>query len=179
MFERGRIDNRAPEPTAVPVEIELLDGSIAKGKLMVSSGHAPLDAINNAGGFVEFVPYAGEARLIAKATIASIKLVGVPRAPNLKPRAGLTDDFDPHFILGVASDSSWEDIRAAYVQLSKAYHPDRYSSASLPGEVSDYLDAMARRVNAAYAALEATERTARRYRAELSPAIYMSPAKAR
>lgn len=174
MFERGRIDNRAAEPTPVPVELELLDGSVAKGKLMVASGHAPLDAINNAGGFVEFVPYAGEPRLIAKSTIASIKLVGVPRAPALRPRTGLGDDFDPHTILGVSSDSTWDDIRAAYVQLSKAYHPDRYSSASLPAEVGEYLDAMARRVNAAYAALEATERTARRFRADLAPAVYTS-----
>ncbi len=177
MFERGRIDNRPTEPTSVPVELELLDGSIAKGKLMVASGLAPLDAINNAGGFVEFVPYAGESRLIAKSTIASIKLVGVPRAPNLRPRAGGSDDFDPHAVLGISSQSTWDEIRAAYVQLSKAYHPDRYSSASLPAEVGDYLEAMARRVNAAYAALEATERNTRRFRADLSPAVFTSRAR--
>lgn len=174
MFERGRIDNRAAEPTPVPVELELLDGSTAKGKLMVASGHAPLDAINNAGGFVEFVPYSGESRLIAKSTIASIKLVGVPRTPNLRPRIGITDDFDPHMILGISTESTWDEIRAAYVQLSKAYHPDRYSSASLPVEVGEYLDTMARRVNSAYAALEATERTAKRFRAELAPAVFTS-----
>jgi hypothetical protein len=174
MFERGRIDNRAPEPTGIPVELELMDGTLAKGKLMVASSHAPLDAINNAGGFVEFVPYGAEPRLVSKSTIASIKLVGVPRAPHLKPRAGLADDFDPHAILGIQEDCTWDQIRAAYVQLSKAYHPDRYSSASLPAEVADYLETMARRINAAYAALETTERTARRYRAELTPAVFTS-----
>ena len=176
MFERGRIDTRA-EPTSVPVELELVDGSIEKGKLMVAAGHAPLDAINNAGAFVEFVPYAGDARLIAKSMIASIKLVGVPRASALRVRGSVSDEFDPHAILGVAADATWEQVRAAYVQLSKAYHPDRYSSASLPAEVADYLDSMARRVNAAYAALEATEKTVRRVRAEISPAIYTSRAR--
>lgn len=177
MFERGRIDNRV-EPTSVPVELELLDGSELKGKLLVASSHAPLDAINNAGGFVEFVPYVGEPRLIAKATIASIKLVGVPRAPHLKPRAGLTEEFDPHVILGIAHDSTWDQVRAAYVQLSKAYHPDRYSSAALPVEVGEYLETMARRVNAAYAALETREKTAKRYRADLTPAVYSSRVRA-
>lgn len=177
MFERGRIDNR-PEPISVPVELELMDGTEAKGKLMVASGHAPLDAINNSGGFVEFVPYAGEPRLIAKATIASIKLVGVPRAPHLKPRSGLTDEFDPHAILAIPHDSTWEQVRAAYVQLSKAYHPDRYSSAALPAEVADYLETMARRVNAAYAALETKEKTAKRFRADLAPAVYSSTVRA-
>jgi hypothetical protein len=38
--------------------------------------------------------------------------------------------------------------------MAKAYHPDRYATAELPQEVSDYLAAMARRINAAHAALE-------------------------
>ncbi len=173
MFERSRVDNR-PEPTMVPVELEMVDGSEAKGKLVVASSHAPLDAINNPGGFVEFLPYAGEPRLLAKATIAAIKLVGAPRMPSLRPRTGLSDDFDPYAILGVPEGSTWEEVRAAYLQLSKTYHPDRYSSATLPGEVCQYLETMARRVNAAYAALETNERTARRFRADAMPAVYTS-----
>ena len=176
MFERGRIDNhnRSVEPIPVPVELELLDGSEAKGKLMVPAGQVPLDAINTAGGFVEFVPYAGEPRLIAKATIAAIRLAGVPRPKDLRPRSGIADDFDPHAILGVSHTAGWDEIRAAYVQQSKAYHPDRYSAATLPAEVGDYLETMARRINAAYAALETTERSVKRVRADLRPAIYSS-----
>jgi DnaJ-domain-containing protein 1 len=176
MFERGRIDNtqRSQNPTPVPVELELLDGSEAKGKLMVPAGQAPLDAINTTGCFAEFVPYTGEPRLLAKSTIASIRLVGVPQPRSLAPRGGPAGDFDPHAVLGVTHDASWEEVRAAYVQLSKTYHPDRYSSAALPAEVGDYLETMARRINAAYAALETTERSARRYRADLRPAVYAS-----
>lgn len=170
MFERSRVDTRV-EPASVPVELELIDGSQAKGKLMVPSNLAPLDALNSPGCFLEFVPYAGEARLIAKSTIASIRLVGVPRASPLRARG---EDFDPHSILGVSSDSEWDDIRSAYVHLSKSYHPDRYAQATLPAEVADYLDTMARRINAAYAALETAERNARRFRAEITPAVYTS-----
>ncbi len=170
MFERSRVDSRA-EPTAVPAELELIDGCELKGKLLVSATQAPLDALNAPGGFLEFVSYAGESRLISKSTIASIWLVGAPRASHLRSRG---DDFDPHHILGVSTESTWDEIRAAYVQLSKAYHPDRYAQAALPGEVSEYLDTMARRINAAYAALETGERNARRVRSEVKPAVYTS-----
>ena len=46
----------------------------------------------------------------------------------------------------------------SYFALAKAYHPDRYATAELPEEVRDYLAAMARRINAAHAALEVPER---------------------
>lgn len=173
MFERSRVDSRA-EPTSVPVEVELIDGSEMKGKLLVPSTQAPLDALNAPGGFLEFVPYAGEPRLISKSTIASIRLVGVPRVSELRTRG---EDFDPHLVLGVSVDSTWEEIRASYVQLSKAYHPDLYAQATLPAEVSQYLDTMARRINAAYAALEVGERSAKRVRAQVTPAVYTSPAR--
>ncbi len=176
MFERGRIDTR-PEPVGVPAELEFLDGAVEKGKLMLWASQAPLDAINQTGGFVEFVPYAGEPRLIAKTTIASIRLVGVPRTPALRARTGVADEFDPYAILGLPHGSAWDDIRNAYIELSKGYHPDRYSSAALPSEVVVYLETMARRVNAAYAALDSSERTAKRYRAELAPAVYTSRAR--
>ncbi len=163
---------------AVPVEIELMGGEIEKGKLILSSSQAPLDIINQPGGFLEFAPYAGEPRLVSKSTIASIRLVGVPRAPALRTRNGLTDDFEPYMILGVPQGSAWEDVRNAYIELSRSYHPDRYSSALLPPEVVGYLETMARRINAAYAALEAAERTAKRYRADLMPAVYTSRSRA-
>jgi DnaJ-domain-containing protein 1 len=45
-------------------------------------------------------------------------------------------------------------VREAYLQLAKAYHPDRFAAAGLPSEVSDYLALRTRRINAAYALLE-------------------------
>ena len=54
----------------------------------------------------------------------------------------MADDFDPHMILGISTESTWEEVRAAYVQLSKIYHPDRYSATALPVEVGDYLEAL-------------------------------------
>jgi hypothetical protein len=153
MFERNKIDN-IPETSAVPVEVMFTDGTLAKGKLLVPTGRPVADALNGGGGFVEFEPYGGERAFVAKAQLASVKLVGVPKAPDLKARVRDGNGFDPFAVLGVAPGTSTDEIHGAYVRLAKAYHPDRYATADLPEEVRDYLASMARRVNAAYAALE-------------------------
>ncbi len=157
MFERNKIDN-VPETSAVPVEIALTDGTIAKGKLLVAMGRSIADALNGTGSFVEFEPYGGEKSYVAKAQLTSVKLVGVPKAPNLKARLADPDGFDPHRVLGVPAGAGREEMRAAYFALAKTYHPDRYATAELPEEVRDYLAAMARRINAAHAALDVPER---------------------
>lgn len=177
MFERNKIDN-APEPTFVPVEITLADGERLKGKMAVPMGRTILDAINGSGTFVEFEPYGGERRFIAKAQMASIQLVGVPRSSALGHRTRPQGDFDPHAILGVSTEASWDEVRQAYVQLTKSYHPDRYANAVLPDEVKDYLDSTVRRLNAAYAALEAPQKVVRAHAAERSAPVYTSQPRA-
>jgi hypothetical protein len=156
MFERNKIGN-SPEGSSVPVEVVLADGTALKGKLAVPPGKALAEVLNGPGAFVEFVPYGEDARFLAKAQLAWVKLVGVPKVTALGARLG-DADFDPHAVLGVTVGASREEVRQAYVALAKAYHPDRYATAELPREVRDYLAAMARRVNAAHAALEAPQK---------------------
>jgi hypothetical protein len=153
MFERNRVD--APEPGAVPVESELADGTAIKGQVLVPAGKTLADVLNGPGAFVEFEPHGGERTFLAKAFVAWIKPVAVPKVSSLKGRLTDAAGFDPYAVLGVELGASREEMRQAYFQLAKAYHPDRYATAELPSEVRDYLSAMARRINAAHAALEA------------------------
>lgn len=88
----------------------------------------------------------------------SIRQLGVPRLPNLTARLRDLDGFDPFAVLGVAPGATREAIREAYIALAKSYHPDRYAAAELPTEVIEYLFAMARRINAAHAALSAEQK---------------------
>jgi hypothetical protein len=152
MFERSRVDN-VPDLTAMPVEAVFVDGTVVRGKLLVPATKGMGDLLNGSGAFLEFEPYGGERTYVAKAQVASIKMLGVPKLPNLNARLRDLDGFDPFKVLGLAPGASREDIRSAYVALAKTYHPDRYANAELPTEVFEYLFAMARRVNAAYAAL--------------------------
>jgi DnaJ-domain-containing protein 1 len=171
MFERTRTDNRL-EPVALPVELEMTDGTSRKGKLKISSHHQPLEALNAPGGFLEFEPYGGELAFIAKSMVAAIRPVNVPRAPQLRPRGGQSDAFDPHEVLGISSESTWEETRAAYVRLSKLYHPDLFTSTALPPEVSAYLEATVRRINAAYAALDQVAKVVKVRRGTTSEPIF-------
>ena len=164
MFERNKVDN-APDMTALPVEAVFVDGTTVRGKLLVATTKSIGEVLNGNGTFLEFEPYGAERTFIAKAQLASIRLLGVPKLPNLNARLRDLDGFDPYHVLGVAPGATRENIRDAYFALAKSYHPDRYANAELPAEVIEYLFAMARRINAANAALT-TEDKKRRAQAE-------------
>jgi len=170
MFERNRFDT-APEMNAVPGEIALLDGTGLKGKLLVPVPKSLADTLNGGTTFIEFEPYGGEKRYLAKGQPGAVKPLGVPKVSGLQARLRQSENFDPHAVLGVMRGASRAEIREAYVRLAKSYHPDRYANVALPPEVSDYLAAMARRINAAHAALEVPEKR----RAPGQEPIFTSP----
>ncbi len=173
MFERNRIDNTLQQ-IAVPVEITLADGSLHKGKFIVAAAPSVYEVLNGDTKFLEFETYDGNRTLLAKSTIAAINLVAVPSASGLRNKTRDADQFDPRAILGVDESATWDDIRKAYVRLSKIYHPDVYTSVALPTEVQDYLAAMSRRLNAAYRALEMPEQAAKRAVIEKAKPVFTS-----
>ncbi len=174
MFERNKIDN-AGQLMTVPAELTLDDGEVLKGRFLISANRNIYEVLNADTHFFDFETYAGERALIARSTIKAVRIVPVANANHLKGRLRENEVFDPYAILGVGQGTAWEDVRAAYVTLSKLYHPDRFANVDLPGEVSDYLSAMARRVNAAYAALEAPVQAAKRAAIAKSAPVFTSP----
>lgn len=176
MFERNKVDNAAQQ-TTVPAELTLDGDEVLKGRFLISVSRNIFDVLNGDAHFLEFETYQGERSLIARTTIKSVKLVSVSSANHLKGRIRETEAFDPHQVLGVSVETAFEDVRAAYLRLSKIYHPDRFHGVDLPGEVRDYLAAMARRINAAYAALEAPVQASRRAAIVKAQPIFTSPAR--
>lgn len=141
--------------TQVPVTLTRRDGMIERGRLVIPYGTTLDDRLNSDVAFLEFQPYGGEPTYIAKAEIRSVEPTNVPKPSNLNPKLNNATN-DPHEVLGVAREASASEVKRAFHKLAKLYHPDRYASAELPEEVSTYLSAMARRINAAYAALSDT-----------------------
>lgn len=173
MFERNRIDNA--EMTTVNVEATLADGCLMRGRIATPPGRGLAEALNGPGPFVDFETFDGERMFLAKSALQSVKPMRVPRAIDPRTRVRDLDGFDPRGILGVPPNAPWDEVRSAYHGLAKMYHPDRYANAELPPEVCDYLAAMARRVNAAYAALEPQQQAVRRVVHHNAEAVYTSP----
>jgi len=167
MFERGRSD-RAEGPVAV--SIGLGDGRELIGRLLVPPGRTLTDLLNGAASFFEFEPAGGGRMFIARAALHSVKPADVPAAPELWAGPSEGGSFNPSAILGVKPGSPRAEVREAYLKLAKTYHPDRYAAADLPREVHAYLSAMARRINAAYQALE----TARQQQAARAEPLFTS-----
>jgi DnaJ-domain-containing protein 1 len=143
------------EREAVTVEVTLADGTLVKGRLWVPAAKKLSDTLNGSQTFLEFTPFGEErSHFLAKAHITTIKVIEVPKAVPLYERRGAAGADDPHQILAVPTGASWSCVREAYLGLVKTYHPDRFSSMDLPNEVLEYLNAKARRINAAYALLE-------------------------
>ncbi|MGQ0455963.1 MAG: J domain-containing protein [Hyphomicrobium sp.] len=174
MFERNRVDNGAQQST-VPAELTLASGEVLKGKFVIPASRSIMAALNGDATFFEFETYDGARTLLAKATIASIRLVPIPTAPSLAARMRDVEGFSPHVVLGVAPDAAWDDVRQAYLTLSKTYHPDCFAGVQLPSEVRDYFSVMARRINAAYEALEVPHQVVREPKSEKAKPIYTSP----
>lgn len=158
MFERNKIDN-APAMTAVPVTLTLSDGKAEKGRLYTPIGRPLHEHLNGTGQFLEFEPYGGERGYVAKNQVFTVVPIGIPKAPTLPPPSRNCDDFDPYSILGVPSGSDWATVRAAFVERTKTYHPDRFANIALPKEVQDYLANVARRINLAYETLASAQQT--------------------
>jgi DnaJ domain len=173
MFERNK--PHAVEQGTLSVVVTLTDGERITGKLTVPMGRGITDVLNGPHAFIEIEPFGEDKILVAKASLTKVKAMQVPEAANLNHRAREFDGFDPHTVLGVSRTATWEEVRHAYIGLAKEYHPDRYSNTDLPSEVKTYLAAMARRVNAAYAALEPSYMIKKQSAALRQAPVYESP----
>lgn len=176
MFERVKVDNSL-ELATVTVEMKLADGRELTGKFVLPSSKSVFEVLQNPGGFIDFEPFGGERQYIAKSTISSIRRITVPGMPNLGGRMRDLDGFDPHRVLDVPANATWEQIRHAYLELAKIYHPDRYASAELPQEVADYLATMTRRINSAFQLLETARHERRHLTSQRSTPVYETRAR--
>lgn len=167
MFERNRSETM--EHGTVTARIVLADGEELTARLVIPAGRGVFDVLNGASAFVEVESFEGERSWLARAMLKSVKLVNAPRAMSMQQRTRELDGFEPYAVLGLDRNADFAKVKSAYHAQAMIYHPDRFAHHQLPDEVRCYLDAMARRINTAFAVLEAAENEKAR-RAARTPA---------
>ena len=76
-----------------------------------------------------------------------------PRVGPSPRRPGIDDGGPlPHEVLGVEADASAEDVRRAYQQKMREYHPDRVANAA--AELRELAERRSKQINAAYDAMK-------------------------
>ena len=157
MFERNRVDHSgAAERTGHLTKLVLKDGTELAGRILAPVTRSLGDELNGTGNFLVFEGFDGLRQYLAKDAVFTVEPMAVPGAEQLTSNVRRLEGFDPYAILGVEPGAEREMVKHAYRQMAKTYHPDRFAGLDLPGEVTDYLSAVARRINAAYSVLEKT-----------------------
>ncbi len=152
---------RKQNSNTIPVEIQLVDGSRLKGTMLLSRDKTLREFFNvSAEAFIDFDCQRDGPIVLAKASVRMLRPEDAKAKDDqskidaLAARQAELEKADPHKLLGVAPGCDHESLRKAYIARARAYHPDRFGEHELPPEVSEYLNAMARRINAAYESLE-------------------------
>lgn len=129
----------------VRVFIQLEDGANLDGHVFCSTEQRVSDLLNDDREFLPFEDLNEEITILRKGTISRINLKEGGVAKKISN--------NPYTILGVKQGATREEIKAAYHERVKAYHPDRIVSLSLPDDMTNFANDMLSRINAAYDSL--------------------------
>jgi len=125
------------------------DGTTLEGEIRCGLDGSVISALNNDGQFIQFRDVNGEASFLAKSSIMKLapRNNGAKPAPVLKVDRSNTGDWTK--VLHVEQGATSDEVRHAYHELARAYHPDMYS-IDVPIEIKQYASAMLSRINVAY-----------------------------
>lgn len=144
----------------VNVEIVLADGNRLKGIILLSRDKTLREFLNAPEAFIDFDCSRDGTIVLAKSSMRVVRAESAKKQEEqakidaLAARRVELEKADPYRLLGVAPGADHETMRKAYFAKARLYHPDRFADQEMPPEVSDYLNAMARRLNTAYDELD-------------------------
>lgn len=144
---------RKQNSTPVLAEVRLVDGTLLKGTILVQRDQTMKELFCGSEPFVEFECSVSGEMVVSKSSIATARTCKQISADQLDRRNKLLDKSDAFGVLKLPKTADRDKVREGYLALARAYHPDRYTGSELPPEVIEYLNAMTRRINAAYSEL--------------------------
>lgn len=133
----------------VEVIVRATDGIELEGKLVCGLSGLIEAVLNNDSQFIEIINEDGETTFLSKSHI--IKLLPKKSKTQTLPKLKVNDNIGGNWaeILGVGFDASSQEVKQAYHDLAKSYHPDLFS-IDMPLEVKEYASKMLSRINVAY-----------------------------
>lgn len=137
------------------VRIVRSDGETLAGNLLLPLVADLARTMNNDSKFLEFEDFSGNVRLLAKSSILELQSETLKAKVELK-NTDPDPSADPYALLGLPKAASWADVRKKYLQLTKRYHPDQYSTVDLPEEVLQYMSGVFSQSNTAYNLIKST-----------------------
>ncbi len=152
MFDRQRTQSGAD--ARMPVTLTMNDGEVVRGNLRLPMSGKLFDAMNNPDLFFDFETTDGDMLFLAKHSIRKVEALELPKTNQLARRSLDSTSFDPYAVLGVQKGAEASAVRESYLTLARTYHPDRYAGIELPKEISDYVNAMQKKINIAYQTLQ-------------------------
>lgn len=133
------------QKTAVLAEILFVDGSIISGNLFLPNQARITDVLNDERKFLPFQTLEGNFVSLAKSVIKRASQY------NPNPSPAPYEGNDPWRILGVHEGISADELKEAYHQLARTYHPDRIKALGLGSKYEELATKDMARINSAYA----------------------------
>jgi DnaJ-domain-containing protein 1 len=140
----------------IRVNLRLRSGDSESAYVLVPAHRNLREALNDETPFLELETDTGGQAFVLKLEVARVdpSEASEPRAPSPGNAWSRFDAKDARLVLGVPADASADQIRSAWKDLARAYHPDRLAALGLPDEMLRHADAILARINAAYQRLK-------------------------
>lgn len=147
--ENAMFENNSPQRALV--NLELRDGTKLMASVRLPISGKLHDLLNNPDRFLDILGADGEQYFLSKDQVLRAAIANPPKAElNMNRRSADGRSFNAWAVLGIPSGSSPDEIKSAYRNLVKTYHPDRFANLDLPAEMKDYAAAMLSRINIAH-----------------------------
>jgi DnaJ-domain-containing protein 1 len=130
------------------------DGDELVGNLVLPVMADLVRTMNNEIRYLEFEDLRGNMSLLLKSSIIELRTESLKQKPKLQNTKDA--NAEPFAMLGLKPDAPWADVRKSYVRMTKLYHPDQYSTVTLPDEVLHYMSEMFSQSNTAYNIIRST-----------------------
>ena len=152
MFSQG-------QQKQVSVVITMNDGTELSGKMSCGLSGSIDSSLNNDSQFVQLADENNETNFISKRSIMKLapKKSAQQTMPKLKVDNAQTGNWSD--VLGVTISATPEEVKHAYHDLAKAYHPDLFT-IDMPLEVKQYASSMLTKINIAYEQYKAFKKAA-------------------